>query len=183
VYLSAHLVNTQILLAMLVLTAWFSRPAAPSSLSAIRSPLLSGSLLVFLVVGVSGAVAALGDTLFPAASVAAGVRQDFDTTAHFLVRLRTLHPLLAVLAAIYVSFAVLQVAKAKISGLATKIAWWTWALVAIQLLVGAINIVLLAPVWMQLVHLLIADLLWILLVLMVVEGSRQGRELRRTTGF
>jgi heme A synthase len=183
VYLSAHLVNTQILLGMLAVTAWLSRPSAPSSPGAIRSPLLSGSLLVFLVVGVSGAIAALGDTLFPAASVAEGVRQDFDSAAHFLLRLRTLHPLLAVLAAIYVSFAVLQVAKSKISAVATRIAWWTWGFVALQLVIGAINIVLLAPVWMQLVHLLIADVLWILLVLMAVEGSRPDRELRRTSGF
>jgi heme A synthase len=178
VYLSAHLVNTQILLAALTLTAWFARPAGPSKMPAIRTPLLAGVLPVFLVVGVSGAIAALGDTLFPASSIAAGIQQDFDSTAHFLVRLRTFHPLLAVLAGVYVSFLVLRVIKSKVSPLATRIAWWTWLFVAIQLVAGLVNIVLLAPIWMQLVHLLLADLLWVALVLLVVEA-----ELPRSRGF
>jgi len=38
--------------------------------------------------------------------------------------------------------------------------------VVTQLLAGLVNLVLLAPVWMQLVHLLLADLLWIVLVLL-----------------
>jgi heme A synthase len=39
-------------------------------------------------------------------------------------------------------------------------------LAMIQLLAGLINVVLLAPVWMQLLHLLLADALWITLVLL-----------------
>ena len=35
-----------------------------------------------------------------------------------------------------------------------------------QLAVGALNVMLLAPIWMQLVHLLVADVLWIALVLL-----------------
>ncbi len=38
-----------------------------------------------------------------------------------------------------------------------------WTVVA-QLLAGIVNLVLLAPVGIQLVHLLLADLLWIVLV-------------------
>lgn len=184
IYLSAHLVNTQILLAALALTAWFARPAVASQgMPAVRSPLLSSSLLVFLVVGVTGAIAALGDTLFPSASVAEGIRRDFDAASHILLRLRTLHPLLAVLAAVYVSLVVLRVLKSKISAEATRLAWWTWLLVIVQLIAGAVNIVLLAPVWMQLMHLLIADVLWIALVLLVIEGSRRPRELPASGGI
>jgi cytochrome c oxidase assembly protein subunit 15 len=179
-YLSLHLANTQVLLAMLALTAWFSRARTAAQSSIMRKPLLAGALPVVMLVGVSGAVAALGDTLFPASSLTEGIRQDLSPTAHLLLRLRTLHPLLAVLAGGYLSYAILSVLKAKVSPVSTRLAWWTWGLVAVQLVAGAVNIVLLAPVWMQIVHLLIADVLWIALVLMVVEGTR---ELPTTAGF
>jgi heme a synthase len=181
-YLSAHLVNTQILLATLTLTAWYARrPDAPG----IGRGLLAGSLAVLLLVGVSGAIAALGDTLFPATSLAEGVQQEMSSTAHFLLRLRIFHPVLALLGGAYVLFAGLKVIKARMSHVATKIAWWTWGLVLVQLVVGAVNVLLLAPVWMQLVHLLLADTLWIALVLLAAEGrfTPRARELSRPAGF
>ena len=94
-YLSAHLVNTQVLLAMLTLTAWFGRD--PVSRQWRGAPgLILYALPVAIVVAVSGAIAALGDTLYPASSVAAGMRQEFSQTAGALLRLRALHPLVAV---------------------------------------------------------------------------------------
>ena len=50
------------------------------------------------------------------------------------------------------------------------------ALVAIQTLLGVLNVALLAPVWLQLVHLLLADLLWISLVLLgaTALGAREA---------
>jgi heme a synthase len=181
-YLSAHLVNTQILLATLTLTAWYAR--RPDA-AGIGRGVLAGSLPVMLVVGVSGAIAALGDTLFPATSLAEGVRQEMSSTAHFLLRLRIFHPALALLGGAYVLFAGLKVIKARISQAATTIAWWTWGLVFVQLVAGAINVLLLAPVWMQLVHLLLADILWIALVLLAVEGrfAPKPRELSTPAGF
>jgi heme A synthase len=180
VYLSAHLANTQVLLAMLALTAWYARPqTAPAAAHRLR-PLLAGALPVLLIVGISGAIAALGDTLFPATSFSEGVRQEMSETAHFLLRLRVFHPALAVLSAVYVSFAALKVLKARPSALVVRLAWMMWGLMAVQLVAGAVNVALLAPVWMQIVHLLLADVLWVVLVLLVVEGSR---ELRLRTGF
>ena len=41
----------------------------------------------------------------------------------------------------------------------------TVTLVVLQIAAGLLNLSLLAPIWMQLVHLLLADLLWIALVL------------------
>ena len=94
-YLSAHLVNTQVLLAMLTLTAWFGRD--PVSRQWRGAPgLILYALPVAIVVAVSGAIAALGDTLYPASSVAAGMRQEFSQTAGALLRLRALHPLVAI---------------------------------------------------------------------------------------
>lgn len=178
-YLSAHLVNTQILLGVLALTAWYSR--RPSAGQAGRG-MLGGALLISLIVGVSGAIAALGDTLFPATSLTQGMQQEMSSTAHFLLRLRVFHPGLALLAGVYIVFAAFKVIRARQSEMSARLALWTCGLVLLQLIVGAINVLLLAPVWMQLVHLFLADALWIALVLLAVEES-SPRELSPVRGI
>jgi heme A synthase len=122
------------------------------------------------LVSVTGAVTALGDTLFPAASLAEGMRQDIAAASSFLLRLRVLHPALAILAAGYFVYVAMSVLRSKPRPLTAQIAMAVIVLAAAQLGAGAINITLLAPVWMQLVHLLLADLLWLSLVLLVVEA-------------
>jgi cytochrome c oxidase assembly protein subunit 15 len=72
----------------------------------------------------------------------------------------------------YVWFASFRVIRAGVSPAGVGIAWWSLGLVLLQLIVGAVNVALLAPVWLQIVHLLIADVLWIALVLLAVEGPR-----------
>jgi cytochrome c oxidase assembly protein subunit 15 len=168
-YLSLHLVNTQFLVAALALTAWYSRDLAPPN-GVRRSPGLIATLPAALLVSVTGAVTALGDTLFPAASLAEGMRQDLATASSFLLRLRVLHPALAILAAGYFVYVAMSVLRSKPRPLAAQIALAVIMLAAGQLGAGAINLTLLAPVWMQLVHLLLADLLWLSLVLLVVEA-------------
>jgi len=167
-YLSLHLVNTQFLLAALVLTAWYSRESASAIVRA--SPRVMAALPVAVVVSVTGAIAALGDTLYPAASLAEGMRQDLSTASSFLLRLRVLHPVLAVLAAGYFAYAAMSVLRSKPGPLASQIALAVIVLAVAQLGAGTINITLLAPVWMQLVHLLLADVLWLSLVLLAVEA-------------
>jgi heme A synthase len=168
-YLSLHLVNTQFLVAALALTAWYSRDVAPTS-AVRRSPGLIGALPAALLVSVSGAVTALGDTLFPASSLAEGMRQDLAAASSFLLRLRVLHPALAILAAGYFVYVALSVLRSKPRPLSAQIATAVIVLAAAQLGAGAINLTLLAPVGMQLVHLLLADMLWLSLVLLVVEA-------------
>lgn len=166
-YLSAHLVNTQILLAMLTLTAWFGAHVGYSPWRGAPK-LVVAALPVSIVVAVSGAIAALGDTLFPAASMASGMRQEFSQTAGALLRLRVVHPVLAVVGgAILLAAAVAAIrsGRAAAACMGTILA----ALVCVQLAAGALNIVLLAPVWMQILHLLLADLVWIALVVMTLE--------------
>jgi cytochrome c oxidase assembly protein subunit 15 len=166
-YLSAHLVNTQILLAMLVMTAWFGArerkwTGAPK--------LILAALPVSVIVAVSGAIAALGDTLYPAVSVASGMRQEFSSTAAALLRLRVLHPALAVAAAIFLAVAAFSARRTGVAG-ASRAGSAALVLIVLQLALGVLNIVLLAPVWMQIVHLFAADLLWIALVLMALEAG------------
>jgi len=172
-YLSLHLVNTQFLVAALALTAWYSRADAASE-AVRRSSRVVAALPLALAVSVTGAIAALGDTLFPAASLAEGMRQDISAASSFLLRLRVLHPVLAILAAGYFVYAAMLVLRSKPRPQTSQIALAVIVLALAQLGAGAINITLLAPVWMQLFHLLLADLLWLSLVLLAVEAPENS---------
>ena len=168
-YLSAHLVNTQILLAMLTVTAWLG--AARESRPWRGAPKLAiAALPVAIAVAVTGAWAALGDTLYPAASVVSGMRQEFSQTAGALLRLRLLHPLAAILGGIVMLAAAIAAMRSKPAP-AARTGNILAALVFAQLAAGALNIALLAPVWMQILHLLLADLLWIALIVMTLEAG------------
>jgi heme A synthase len=179
--LSGHLINTLALLACLALTAWWGAVPAggPDGSSARNSKRLakapvpprgrsawmaSPGLLLFVLTGISGAIAALGDTLFPAVSLAAGFRQDFDSAANIFLRLRWFHPFFAVIAGAWLSFYAVRV-EARLPA-AKPHARMLLALVGLQVGAGALNLLLLAPVWMQILHLLLADLLWISVVLL-----------------
>src|SRR5262249_42255868 len=114
-----------------------------------------------------GAITALGDTLFPSASLAEGLSADLSATSHMLVRLRTIHPILAVMIAIYLITGVWQLAGG--APRARMFARWVTALTLVQLVAGAVNILFLAPVWLQLVHLLLADAVWVSYVFLGAE--------------
>jgi heme A synthase len=154
--LSLHLANTLTLLACLTVTAWWATHPR------IR---LSGqgwaSVAVVAVLGITGALAALADTLYPVHSLAAGFAQDLSPDANFVVRLRAMHPFVAAAVGLWVMYyAALRAPGAR------RAAQTVIALVVAQLLAGALNLLLLTPIGMQLVHLLLADLLWIALVVL-----------------
>lgn len=167
-WMVAHLLNTFILIGVLALTAWWASGGPPVRLREAGGParLLALALAAVLAVGVTGAIAALGDTLFPADTLAQGLRDSFSPESHPLVRLRKLHPLLAVIAGAAVVAVARTVARSRPSPATRRLAAAVAALYVTQLVAGAVNVALLAPVWLQLVHLLLADLLWIALVLL-----------------
>ena len=177
-WLAAHLLNTFGLLAMLGLVPWLAPrariPAGPFSLAgALRTGWRAagrerGLLLVALggtlLLGMTGAITALGDTLFPSRSLAEGFAQDVSPTAHLLIRLRVIHPTLAVAMAAVLLLTAGVCATRRPSRETRRFGIAVASLVVTQLLAGVVNLVLLAPTWMQLVHLLLADLLWLALV-------------------
>jgi cytochrome c oxidase assembly protein subunit 15 len=171
-FMAGHLANTFMLLAALTLTAHWCTTDAPLRRDALRRDgwVFGLTLILLVLVGKSGAVAALGDTLYPAQSLLAGLAQDLSPTASMLVRLRVLHPILAVAGALAVAFAAARVLQ---SSAGPSIRRWAWAaavLALVQIGAGLLNLVLLAPVLMQIVHLLLADALWIALVLLAARA-------------
>jgi heme A synthase len=165
VYMCIHLTVTFFLLAALALTAWWAAGAPAPRLDRRLATLLGVAAAALLFVAMSGAVAALGDTLFPSRSLAEGLRQDLSSTSHFLLRLRVLHPVLASLAVVFLLVLPQLAGASRLGRAPRRLGALTSLLALVQLLVGAANLGLMAPVWAQLVHLAIADLLWIALVL------------------
>jgi cytochrome c oxidase assembly protein subunit 15 len=163
-----HLANTFLLLAAVSLTAaWSARPDGERAGARGALPVvLGGGFVAVVLAGLTGAIAALGDTLFPATSLAEGLRQDVAASAHVLLRLRVLHPFAAVAAAAALVAAAQLAARARPEPLVRRAALAVAVLLAAQLAVGAANLALLAPVFLQIVHLVLADLLWIALVLL-----------------
>ena len=178
--ISVHLVNTFLLLASLTLTAWWASGGERIVLrgQGLSVWLFALAFLGVMVLGVSGAITALGDTLFPAGSLQAGIAQDFAPTAHFLVRLRVWHPLIAILNGLYAVFLGGLIYLFRATPRIQRLALTLIGLFVAQLVAGMINLGLLAPVWMQLVHLLLADLVWIALVLLAAANYGES-ELRQ----
>ncbi len=165
--LSTHLVNTLTLLACLTLTAWWGmgnprvRVRGPGVTTALAS------LGVFVVLGITGAIAALGDTLFPVRTLAEGLAQDFNPAANLFVRLRWLHPAAAVIGGSWLFlYATVHMRFERVRRYAMAAA----ALLGLQLFCGLVNLLLLAPIWMQIVHLFMADAAWIAMVLLAASS-------------
>lgn len=164
-FLCLHFGNTLLLLAMLALTAWWLR--ADSRLRLIRKPrevvAIGIGLFATMVIGITGAIAALGDTLFPAVSLRSSLAQDFGSGTPALLRLRLVHPIVAVTAAAYVLWVVFALGR-RLERL-SRASITLMILFFAQIGVGIVNVLLLAPIWLQILHLCVADLLWITLVI------------------
>ncbi len=167
-WMVAHLLNTFLLLAALTLTAWWAsgQPAWQWRGQGGVAVALVVALGAMLLLGSSGAVTALGDTLL--------LRGTIDPTESLwvarLVDLRIYHPLLAFGVGGVLAIAVWLAATQR----PTVQTWWlsrgVMALFVVELLIGAVNVALKAPVTMQVIHLLLADLIWIALVILTAAA-------------
>ncbi len=185
--MGAHLTTTFFLLAALALTAaWSSQHGTFGSAAGERRKLalwgrdrlLTACLLVLLVTGISGAVSALGVTLYPVESHAEAIQAHLNEDSPLVVRLRLVHPALSV-AVTLLLFALARRTHDALSSAggngrgshvseerAANLSRLLMLMVFAQMAGGLLNIALKAPVWMQLAHLLLADGLWIVLVLL-----------------
>lgn len=175
--MAIHLINTFFLLAALTFTCWSS--TGSDSLhwekQKRQALLLLGVLVLLSVLGASGAVTALGDTIFPAETLREALEADISPTAHILIRLRLYHPLLALLTALAVLIASAHLAAKRPAANIRYLRRWMMALIFLQLAAGFLNVWLLAPIWLQIVHLLLADLIWVAAVLFSLSYLQQFR--------
>lgn len=180
IVISLHLVNTLLLLAAASTVAWWST-VGPRKFPHLRVSrgLLAGVLIMLLLTSITGAVTALGDTLFPKqpaldGSLIAGLRGDLSMGQHFLVRLRILHPLVAVIAAMIVLAVSLglrrQLKKESPEDRRSEILLKAWQhTILFQLVLGVVNIMLAAPGWMQILHLFTAQVLWLIVWVTILD--------------
>lgn len=172
VYLSFHFANTLLLLGSLALAAEFlSRPRARATTAlrhgALLFPLLG--ILATLVVGVSGSLAALGDTLFPSSSLAGAFHQDFSAAAPLLLRLRWIHPVSAFIAGAFIAWLLVQSLRRAAPPRMRSLGMAVLCTLLVQYLLGISDVLLRAPTWLQIIHLLGADVFWICLVLLTAN--------------
>ena len=166
-FVAVHLLNTFVLLACIALTAWWLSGGAPVRFEGQgrRAAALIALCIALLVSSSSGAIAALGDTLYPQGSLTSALRADLSPTSHVLIRLRIFHPMLAATTAL----ALLLFANRLVRGggaTASRLATIVVSVALAQIAAGVVNVLLLAPIWMQMVHLLVADALWVSVVLL-----------------
>lgn len=168
IWMAAHLVNTFLLLAALLLTAWWGQGAAPVRLR--NQGVVGGSLLLAvvgsLVLGMSGAITALGDTLV----ITGGISPAEHALVATLVELRILHPVLAFVVGALVVGAAWIAMQRRPSALTQRLGRLLIGLYIGQLLIGAFNVALRAPVWIQMVHLAVTCIIWILLILLAANA-------------
>jgi heme a synthase len=186
IVVALHLTNTLLLTAGTALTAAYARlaPGAPLAQTWRTAPVTKwlGALWLagLVLVSAAGAVTALGDTLF--VNPAGVALHDPPGQEHFLVQLRVVHPVAASLLALlggacfwqlYGAAARGQPAGARLDATACGLRWGAacaGGLLVAQLALGALNIVWGAPGALQLVHLLLAQLVWLSSVLLVRYG-------------
>ncbi|MDH3605932.1 MAG: COX15/CtaA family protein [Acidimicrobiia bacterium] len=175
---AGHFTNTMLLLAAVTLTAWWASASySTEARSTTRREkwMIVGVGAAMLAVGVSGAIAALGDTLFPVDSFLEGLERELSAAGHLFERLRVWHPVIAVgagFSALWVSNRLAENRGERISRMARTVT----VIVFGQLALGVVNVLLAAPVWMQLVHLLVADVLWMSLVVLAADVFTVARD-------
>lgn len=170
--LPLHFANTMLLLGTFAYTAVVAHsPRRPSLHGWGRAAGMAWfAVLGTISLGMLGAFAALGNTLFPSASLAEGIRADFSLDASFFIQLRILHPILAVIMAVVLFNLPRWLPTGHTPAQQAGIAHWghyVRVILGIQMLAGMLNWMLLAPTWLQISHLLLACVLWLALVLLL----------------
>jgi cytochrome c oxidase assembly protein subunit 15 len=182
-YLALHLTNTLLLLAALTLTAHLLSRRTGYLRERVRLVAPFGALasvFLMMIVGVTGSLAALGDTLFPATSLGLALAQDFSSASGWLVRWRWTHPAVGFTSGLLLVWLLVRATLRNKRG--TK-SWDNRGLCALVLLLlaavlvlGLLDMVLLAPLWVQVAHLLGADALWVSLVVLTARLTLEPRE-------
>jgi heme A synthase len=157
IVIALHLCNTMLLTASAAAMAWWAGPPRETRGPAVSKALLAAMVVLLIATNATGAVTALGDTLFP-------VQPGLPTPDHFLAQLRIVHPIVAMTSVLFVGAALLWLMQSSPLRLLKS----SLHALAGQAALGFLNIALSAPPWMQILHLLAAQVVWILIFLSVL---------------
>ena len=182
-----HFTNTMLLLGALSLAWWWQRDrgslmllgsasrrgsalwrGSASRLGSAPRRLSASALFFTVLTGATGSVAALADTLFPSTNLRNALLADLSSSSPLLVRMRWMHP-----AASAASFLLIGALAFLVKGRRARL---LYGLLGSQLVLGVGDVLLLAPVWLQVLHLLGADLLWVALVCVASDVWRGARD-------
>jgi heme A synthase len=158
-----HLVSTLVLLASLALTAHWVDGGPAGRWERGRGWLLVGGGVGVLLIAASGGVTALADTLFPSESIASSISKSLDSAEYFLTRLRVAHPLIAIAVGLLLIRIVGSIGADRASGRIII------GLVVLQFVAGLANVLLHTPLWLQIGHLVLADVLWVTYVVFAAD--------------
>ena len=160
-----HLVNTFGLLAMY--TIIFKLTQNPEiNISNLIDRKFKIITFLFILTGATGSIAALADVLFPSESFIAGIVEDFDSTSEILTRLRVLHPIVSTVLS-FVLFNESKRLEDKFNLKTNQIK----ILVIIGVTLGVLNVFININIFLSVVHLLVADLLWITYIYTSMQKS------------
>ena len=175
-----HLLNTLVLIGALTLTAWWAggAPMVRWREHPASAALFIGGALGYALLGSSGAITALGDTLFPSSTLAQGMQLDLAVAVNLLIRLRVLHPMFATFMGVFAIAMAIQLSRKHGSAMAQKLVGLHSALFFTQCAIGLLNLLWLAPIPLQLLHLLCANLVWIAYVLLASCALSQPAVIR-----
>lgn len=183
VVMPAHLVTTSLLIGALAAASYFGSPERlrrDTSLTphaerglkrALRWSAAAGALL--LLVSMTGAITALGDTVYPVRGdgTLEHLQNDHAASAHLLGKLRVVHPLLALLGVGGLWVAASRAREATQATSVQKLGFALYVGGGLALLVGVSNIWLGAPGYIQVTHLFVACLLWLGVVILTAMLS------------
>jgi cytochrome c oxidase assembly protein subunit 15 len=184
-YLALHLTNTLLLLAALTLTAHLlgrDKGFMHGSIRVVAPFGAVAAMVTVMIVGVTGSLAALGDTLFPASSLASALTRDFSATSGWLVRWRWTHPAVAVIAGIFLVWILVRARRTTAHWDNRGLSMLVLGLLAAQFALGGLDVLWLAPVWLQIAHLLGADVLWAALVVLAARVTLEPVEAGQRAG-
>jgi heme A synthase len=170
-----HQINTLLLLGSMTLTVFWSKYNTPIDFRSHQTATIVSIIMLvgMALLGITGATTALADTLFPSRTLIEGLLEDLNDSAHITVQMRWLHPVIALAFWLFITFACNQLKKLKDDENTAFYANTLPYLMLGQLALGTLNLALLTPIWLQIVHLLMADSVWIIMVLLIAHALRK----------
>lgn len=179
-WMALHLINTLLLTAAVVMVCWASKKNHNNISNLHRIWPLLIAIVGVITISATGAITALGDTLYPVMSTGDALAESFTQPSgvgiHFLQQMRVIHPFFAVGMGIYLLWLASAMMTRSSSSSVQRSARWLVIAVLAEVCIGVVNIILSAPGWLQIVHLFVANLLWIVLIWLTLSVYVRGSE-------